>query len=275
MGYKLRTARILPGEVIAGNATGLGDLTFHAATAQISHRLTSVASSKQTSPTLIMSAPTVNGEKLHSQTLDHFTSYPLVSDVLGIYQSNSLGKKSIDLYNRAYSTFAEPIVPYFQTPYSYVKPYLERVDSFGNSSLDSVDTHFPAVTKTNIDGLRDFTAASIQYPFKVAGEGRDYFLNTYNDEYKKAGGEGIVFRGKALITTEFRIASEVLHAVGDYLGPKKDELTAKLDELKKIGADKVEQAKKTGSSKADELHKHANSTAKEVKSETKKQTNAY
>lgn len=186
---------------------------------------------------------------------------------MSVYKSNSLGQKSIDLYSQAYDSFAKPVVPYFQTPYSYVAPYLGKADQFGNSALDSVDSHFPAVTKTNIDNLRENIVATIHYPFKVAGEGKDYVFSTYNDEYKKTGGEGLFNAGKAVLTTELRIVADALHRAGDFFGPQRDELEAQYNKYKKIGEDKFNDVKGYASGAASDVQKKG----EEVKQRGQKQ----
>ena len=176
-----------------------------------------------------------------------------------LYTSNSIGAKSIDLFHSVYSTFAEPVLPYLQTPYSIVSPYLAQADSLGNKSLDTVDTHFPAVKSTDFESLKSSAFNLAHFPFKVAGEGRDYVTGTYQDEYKKTGGQGITTTGKAVISTEMRIVAETMRKVADYLGPKKDQAEAEYEKMKSLGADKVQKAKKSAQDKQAQMKEQVNS----------------
>lgn len=168
------------------------------------------------------------------------------------------------------TNFVDPVKPYLQTPYSIVSPYLETVDGFGDRSLSTIDDHFPALKSTDFEKLKGTAYDIASFPFKVAGNTRDYAFNTYNDEYKKTGGQGLATSGKALISTQMRIVAEGLHAIGDYMGPKKDELQENLEKVKKTGLEKKEQAKgftqekadqtkKTAQEKSDQAKHHANS----------------
>lgn len=204
-----------------------------------------------------MSSPTVNGDSSHSQTISHLTNYPLVSEILKTYQSNSLGAKTISAYNSAYTTFVDPVKPYLQTPYSIVSPYLETVDGFGDRSLSTIDNHFPALKSTDFEKLKGTTYDVVSFPFKVAGSTRDYAFTTYNDEYKKTGGEGVVTSGKALISTQIRIAAEALQAIGNFLGPKKDDLQANYEKVKKNGLEKVGQAQSYATEKTNQAKGYA------------------
>ena len=52
--------------------------------------------------------------------------------------------------------------------------------------------------------------------------------------------------GKTVVSTELQIAADALHVVGDWLGPKKDEIQAEYEKIKKNGVDEYEKAKKRG-----------------------------
>ncbi|KAI9654018.1 MAG: hypothetical protein M1831_005535 [Alyxoria varia] len=189
----------------------------------------------------------------HSQTIDHVKSYPLVADLSSEVQKNSVGAKSISTFNYLYANLAEPVFPYFRTPYSIIKPYLQRADSIGDSSLNTVDEKFPAVKNTNLDKLKTTAFDVFNYPFKVAGQGKGYVFSTYNDEYEKVAGDGIFAYGKAIVSTELRIAADALHAVGNYLGPKKDEAMNEYEKTKRAGEARYEKTKKAAHEKKDQI----------------------
>ena len=143
--------------------------------------------------------------------------------------------------------------PYFRTPYSIVKPYLQRADSIGDSSLSTVDEKFPAVKSTNLDKVKTSAWDIFNYPFKVTGQGKDYVFSTYNDEYQKVAGDGIFAYGKAIISTELRVASDALHAIGNYLGPKKDEIMNEYEKTKRDGEARYQKTKKAALEKKDQV----------------------
>jgi len=51
----------------------------------------------------------INGDRSSSQFLDHLTSYPVVSDGIETFKSNSYGKKSLEIADSAYSRFGKPV----------------------------------------------------------------------------------------------------------------------------------------------------------------------
>lgn len=151
-------------------------------------------------------------------------------------------------------------------------PYIQQVDSFGDSSLDTIDGHFPALKSTNLDSLKGYAFAVAGFPFKVAGQSKDYVFATYGDEYKKMQGQdGLIKSGKTVLSTELRMTSEALHAIADYLGPKKDALAAEVDKAKKVGSEKLNETKKVGSEKANETKKVGSEKANEAKEKVNSQ----
>ncbi|KAI9746083.1 MAG: hypothetical protein M1818_000764 [Claussenomyces sp. TS43310] len=165
-------------------------------------------------------APTVNGETPSSAFLSHLTSYPVISDSISTFKSNPYGQKSLDLADQGYNTFAKPVIPYFSKPYQYVSPYVSKVDSIGDSTLSKVDSKFPAVKKPTGE-LYDNGKGIVFFPLRKTLEGKDYVLSTYNSEYKKVGGEGLVTLGKAAVTTTLIVSSDALSWLSNFLSAKK------------------------------------------------------
>lgn len=122
-----------------------------------------------------------NGEKQSSKFLSHLGSYPVVSDGVETFKSNSYGKQSLEIADSAYSRFAKPVEPYLETPYSYVKPYVSKADELAANGLGKVDNTFPIV-KEDTNTIVDYGKSWAYYPFKLAGEGRDYVINTWTGE---------------------------------------------------------------------------------------------
>ncbi|KAI9827120.1 MAG: hypothetical protein M1819_007011 [Sarea resinae] len=176
-----------------------------------------------------MSGPTVNGEKPSSQFISHLASLPVVSDSISTFKSNPYGKKSIELADTGYAKFAKPVLPYLSGPYGYVSPYVHKVDSIADSGLGKVEETFPIV-KEDTEKLKDNVISVAFFPLHIASQGQEYLFNTYNSEYKKVGGEGIVTTGKTVVSTGLHVTSDVLGWLGSWLGPKKEAAKDKINE---------------------------------------------
>ncbi|KAK8205845.1 putative pathogenesis associated protein Cap20 [Phyllosticta capitalensis] len=176
-----------------------------------------------------MGEPMTNGERPSSHFVSHLVAYPVVSDIINTYKSNPYGQKTLDLSSAAYDRFGKPIVPYLEKPYGYVAPYVQRADSMADNGLSHIEEHFPIV-KENTSTIRDRVTDLAFMPLRVAGQGRDYVLSTYNDEYKKTGGKGLITTAKAIVSTELKITADALQLVADYLGPKKEAAKQKVQE---------------------------------------------
>jgi len=172
-----------------------------------------------------------NGEKSHSKVLSHITSYPVVSDTISTYKSNPYGQKSIDLANTAYSKFGSPLLPYLKTPYSYVAPYVEKADSIADSTLTSVDSKFPIV-KEDTQKVKGTIIDFAFFPLRLAGSGKNYVFGTFNDEYKKTGGDdGIVKLAKATISTELKVGHDTLNLLLSYFNKGKEAAAEKKNQI--------------------------------------------
>jgi len=178
-----------------------------------------------------MSSPLTNGEKSHSKVLSHITSYPVVSDTISTYKSNPYGQKSIDLANTAYSKFGSPLLPYLKTPYSYVAPYVEKADSIADNTLTSVDSKFPIV-KEDTQKVKGTIIDFAFFPLRLAGSGKNYVFGTFNDEYKKTGGDdGIVKLAKATISTELKVGHDTLNLLLSYFNKGKEAAAEKKNQI--------------------------------------------
>ncbi|CAI7574424.1 unnamed protein product [Penicillium manginii] len=176
-----------------------------------------------------MGEPIVNGEKVHSQFLDHLTSYPVVSDSIAVFKGNPFGAKSIEFADQGYTRLAKPVLPYFSVPYSYVVPYLARADTLGDKGLSQIDTRFPIV-REDTQKIRGTIYNTAGYPVRVAGDVKHHLFDTYGSEYKKCGGDGIFASGKAVITTSLVISQESLAWVNTWLQTAKDEVKEVVNE---------------------------------------------
>jgi len=179
--------------------------------------------------TSTMSTPLTNGEKPSSQFISHLTSYPAVSDGIATYKSNPYGQKSLNLANATYSRFGAPLIPYVKGPYSYVAPYVAKADSLGDAGLSKVDGTFPIV-KEDTHKIKDTVLDYAFFPLRVAGQGKEYLFSTYQDEYKKTGGDGIITTAKALVSTELKVGVDTIHFLLGYFQKGKETAKGKIDE---------------------------------------------
>jgi len=167
-------------------------------------------------------APQVNGEAPSSAFLAQFTSYPVVSDSISAFKSNPLGAKSLSLSEQGYNALAKPVLPYLAKPYQYVSPYVAKADSLGASTLSKIDTTFPVVKKPTGE-IYDNAKGYAFFPVAKVTEGKDYIFKTFNSEVKKVGGEGLITKGKAAVTTTLIVSSDALSWLSNFLAAKKAE----------------------------------------------------
>lgn len=160
---------------------------------------------------------------LHRLTIfQHVTSYPAVADGISTFKSNPYGAKSINLTQETYDKFVAPVVPYAARPYGFVAPYVAKADSLASDGLTKVDTRFP-ILKEDTQKIKGTLIDYAYFPFRVVGDGKNYVLDTYGQEYKKCGGDGYVSSGKALITTSMVVTSDTLAWLSSFLSAKKEE----------------------------------------------------
>lgn len=154
-----------------------------------------------------MPSPQVNGDvtsaSIHSAFLEHLLGYPLISDGVHTFKANEYGQKSLKLGDSAYQTFAKPVLPLFEKPYQYVSPYVQKVDTLGDKTLDRIDERFPVIKKPTNE-LYNETRDLIFLPYRMGLEGKDHVFQVYACEYKKNEQAGLIAHGRAAITTADR-----------------------------------------------------------------------
>ncbi|KAH6653396.1 hypothetical protein BKA67DRAFT_319703 [Truncatella angustata] len=159
----------------------------------------------------------VNGEPHPSSaTLTHITSYPVVHHALSHYKSNPYGKKSLELGDSAYQTFAKPIVPYLAKPYEYISPYVKNADSFGAGALTKIDEKI-LILKESTESIQAKGKQVVFHPIVKIKEITDHLFSVYNSEVKQVAGHGFVATNKALISTGLVLATEALNWTGSIL----------------------------------------------------------
>jgi len=176
-------------------------------------------------------APQVNGDSPSSAFISHLISYPLISDSISTFKSNSYGQKSLSLTSASYEKFGKPILPYFTKPYQYVSPYVAKADSIGDHTLSAIDDKFPVVKKPTGE-LYSEGKDVVLWPLVKGGQGKDYVVSTYGKEVEKTKKEGIVGYGKAVVSTGFIVGQDAYSWLSEVLGRKKAE-------AKEIGNEKL------------------------------------
>lgn len=169
-------------------------------------------------------AAQVNGEAPSSAFLNHLTSYPVVSDSISAFKTNPYGAKSLDLTTASLHRL-EPLLPYLARPYQYVSPYVQKADSLGDATLSSIDARFPAVKKPAGELYNDGREI-VLFPLRKGNEGKEYVLGVFGVEKKKAGQDGLVSYGKALIGTGLVVSGDAYKWVSEYLAGAKKEAVA-------------------------------------------------
>lgn len=61
------------------------------------------------------------------------------------------------------------------------------------------------------------------FPLRLAGEGKEYVLGTFNDEYSKTSGEGVFKLAKATISTELKFTLDAYQVFYQYWTQSKQE----------------------------------------------------
>ena len=88
--------------------------------------------------------------------------------------------------------------------------------------LSKVDEKVPII-KTETKEIKGTIVTYVHWPMDQANKTKDYAFTTYDSEYKKCGGNGVVAGGKALVTSSLVISSDVLTWLSSFLQAKKEE----------------------------------------------------
>jgi hypothetical protein len=173
------------------------------------------------------SAPTSPSLK----SIEHLKSFPVVADGINTFSSHPIGQKTIALSASAYSRFIAPLSPYLSMTY----PYVNKADELADSGLGAVEARFPIV-KESTDNIKTVIIDSVGYPRKViaevivrgqdfAKEKQEYVFKVYEDEFSRIAGDensGYIPMAKAGVTSAFVVSSELMGAIANYLGSKKE-----------------------------------------------------
>jgi hypothetical protein len=180
------------------------------------------------------SQPTMNGDGTNWAFVNHILNYPVVNDGVATFKSTPLGQRSLKLGDSAYRTFAAPVLPYFSWPLQLITPYARKADDLGDKTLSRVDEKFPIVKKPT-DEVINSARSIYALPFRFGQSGKEHVLSTYGAQLDKNGGNGLLGRGKAAVTTAYILTSESLTTLGSYLNEKKQQANEVVDD--KAGSD--------------------------------------
>lgn len=153
----------------------------------------------------------------------------MVSDGIHTFKENPYGAKSLSMAHQAYASLLAPITVYFKGPYAYVAPYLTKADSMGVRGLEGLEARFPVV-KQEMSTVKQRVHSTAMMPLTIATNGKDYVFRTYDSEFQRTHGQGVMRQAKAAISTELKIAIDVLNWISEALRHKKEEGAKLVDE---------------------------------------------
>jgi hypothetical protein len=160
---------------------------------------------------------TVNGDGTNWALVNHLLNYPVVNDGVATIKSSQIAQQSLKLGDKAYRTFAAPVLPYFSWPLQLIAPYAKKADDIGDKTLSTFDEKFPIVHKATEDIINDARSIAI-IPLRVGQDAKEHVFNTYGAELEKVGHNGFLGgRGKAAVTTAIALTTEYLPKVSPYL----------------------------------------------------------
>lgn len=116
-------------------------------------------------------------------------------------------------------------------PYGYIKPFAAKADSVAAYGLQTLDKRLRGL-KQEPEEIKDRVGNVDFASLRKTKEGKDYMVNTYSQEYKKCGGQGMMASVKATITTQLLMMSDSLVWLCSFLNEKTDE-TGKVAKKKK------------------------------------------
>jgi hypothetical protein len=166
--------------------------------------------------------PPLHPTALTNLCAQHLISFPVISDSISTFKSNPYGAKSLDLTSAGFERIGKPLLPYLAKPYQYVSPYVQKADSLGDSTLSTLEARFPVVKKPTGELYHDGRAV-VFFPLRKGAEGKEYVVGVFGSEKKKAGQEGLVGYGWALLSTGLVVSNDAFHWVSGYIAGQKAE----------------------------------------------------
>ncbi|KAK0674400.1 hypothetical protein QBC41DRAFT_11 [Cercophora samala] len=164
----------------------------------------------------------VNGDSPHSATIRHLLTYPCVQDGVRTVKSTSVGSKVVDISNSTYQALYQNVFPYLAGPYGYVAPYVERVDSVGDKTLEVIEEKFPVVKKQPAEIVAG-TKQIVFSPFRLTKSMKEYVFSIYQSEVQKCGDTWTAYP-KAVVVTGLNLTIETVTTARDYITNAKEQV---------------------------------------------------
>jgi hypothetical protein len=161
-----------------------------------------------------------------SKSINHITSYPVVSDTLTYAQSFALAQQTIS-YSQSCLGLLKPLSPLLTKANHITAPVVTKVDDFADSKLGQVDEKFPFVKKPT-EEIAEFLAAQKDFATGLAQKEREYVLSVFAEELEKTAGEnktGYIPTAKAGVNTGIVISQELLAWITELVQKKRAEKT--------------------------------------------------
>jgi len=169
---------------------------------------------------------TANGDGTNWALVNHLLNYPVINDGVATLKSSPIAQQSLKLGDKAYRTFAAPVLPYFSWPLQLIAPYAKKADDIGDKTLSTFDEKFPIVHKATEDIINDARSLAT-IPLRVGQDAKEHVLSTYGAELEKVGHNGLLGgRGKAAVTTAIALTTEYLPKVSPYLYENREQAPA-------------------------------------------------
>ena len=130
----------------------------------------------------------------------HLLTLPAVQDGVRAFQANPLGKMSVQLTNSAYQIVGAPVLALLYKPLSYVTPYAQRVDEYGDKTLSRVEEKYPVVKKPSPELYQEVK--------KAAYAPVQHVTDVYTRAYQRTPGAHAVASGKAAAKTVIVVGFE-------------------------------------------------------------------
>lgn len=159
-----------------------------------------------------------------AKSINHITSYPVVSDTLTYAQSFALAQQTLN-YSQQALGLLKPLTPLLTKANDIAAPVVTKVDDFADSKLGQVDEKFPFVKKPTAE-IADFLVAQKDFATGLAQKEREYIASVFAEELEKAAGAnktGYIPTAKAGVNTGIVISQELLHWITDLVHKKRAE----------------------------------------------------
>ncbi|RPA80937.1 hypothetical protein BJ508DRAFT_117507 [Ascobolus immersus RN42] len=146
-----------------------------------------------------------------SKSINHITSYPVVSDTLSYAQTFAIVQQAVTATQRA-TGLLQPFAPLLEKANNIAAPVVNKVDDFAESKLGQLDEKVPFVKKPTQE-LADFLSQQKDFATGLAQKEREYVLSVFADELEKAAGDnktGYIPTAKAGVNTGIVISQELI-----------------------------------------------------------------